>query len=284
MRDGPSWPRRSERRLRPTTVNRELSVLRRAFKLGQGKLGLDPARLPVVEMLPESEPRSGFVEPDQFEAVVAELPDYLQDLARYGYLTGWRSGAIRSLRWDDINGDRVTLRREHSKNRKSYTLPLRGDLAAIIERRREARTVKQEDGTTTISELVFHRGGQPIGDFGKAWISACLAARLYTVLTASEAATTRGVVPIVDKATNRTTFVKPPIFHDLRRSAARNLRRAGIGSDVGRKITGHETTSMWTRYSIVDETDVAAALDKVDAFVTRQVAQAPRKVIAFPQR
>ena len=41
---------------------------------------------------------------------------------------------------------------------------------------------------------------------------------------------------------------------------------------------------MWTRYSIVDETDVAAALDKVDAFVTQQVAQAPRKVIAFPQR
>ena len=112
----------------------------------------------------------------------------------------------------------------------------------------------------------------------------CLAARLYTVLTASEAATTRGVVPIVDKATNRTTFVKPPIFHDLRRSAARNLRRAGIGSDVGRKITGHETTSMWTRYSIVDETDVAAALDKVGAFVSQQVAKAPRKVIAFPQR
>ena len=65
---------------------------------------------------------------------------------------------------------------------------------------------------------------------------------------------------------------------------SRNLRRAGIGSDVGRKITGHETTSMWTRYSIVDETDVAAALDKVGAFVSQQVAKAPRKVIAFPQR
>lgn len=271
--------------LAPATVNRELAALRRAFNLGVKKAGLDPGRVPQIEMLPESDPREGFIEPEQFEAVVGALPDDLQDLARFGYVVGWRSGALKALRWEDVDrkAQRVFLRRERSKNRKPYVIPLRGDLAALIERRWEARTFTRPEGSTALSEWVFHRAGRAIGDFGKAWTTACLKARLYRVLSADEAATTRGVVTITDKTTKRTITVKTPHFHDLRRSAARNLRRAGFGSVVGKKITGHETDAMWRRYSIVDEVDIEQAIEGVQKFVSQQ-AQTERKVVAFPQR
>jgi len=75
------------------------------------------------------------------------------------------------------------------------------------------------------------------------------------------------------------------LFHDFRRSAARNLRRArGIGPEVGRKITGHETDAMWRRYSIVDEDDIEQALTAVQAYVGECAAErADAKVVAISE-
>lgn len=51
----------------------------------------------------------------------------------------------------------------------------------------------------------------------------------------------------------------------MRRTAARNLIRAGIDRDVAKKITGHRTDSMFSRYNIVSETDLMEAADKLNA-------------------
>jgi integrase len=52
------------------------------------------------------------------------------------------------------------------------------------------------------------------------------------------------------------------LFHDLRRSAARDMIRAGVAQTIAMKITGHKTATMFQRYNIADTSDVSEALSK----------------------
>lgn len=231
------------------TINRELAALKRAFRLAVEQKRLSAA--PTIKLLAEHNARENFLEPADFEAVVGHLPEYLQDAARFAYLSGWRKGEVLSLEWSDVDrtNRRVTLRRERSKNGEPRVLPLTPMLAALIERRWEARTITGRDGSVSVSPLVFHHAGRSIVDPRKAWAAACEAAGMAGTL-----------------------------FHDLRRSCVRNLEKAGVSQAVAMKITGHLTASVYRRYRIVDEEDQREALAKVEASVVRQ---AERKVVAL---
>jgi integrase len=98
-----------------------------------------------------------------------------------------------------------------------------------------------------------------------AWKTACIAAGFCQPKTEADGR------PLLD-GRGRPVMVPTVRFHDFRRSAARNLRRAGVGPDVGMKITGHETDSMWRRYSIVTEGDIERALDATQAYVATRTA------------
>jgi integrase len=92
-----------------------------------------------------------------------------------------------------VGGGRREVRLRTSKNGEGRVLPLEDELWDLIERRWTARTIKQEDGTTKMSEFVFHRSSVPVADFRKPWNEAIKAANLQR-----------------------------RIFYDLRRTAARN--------------------------------------------------------------
>lgn len=148
-------------------------------------------------------------------------------------MTGWRKGSIESLRWADVGDDAIFLRAEKSETRKPETMPLEGELAAIIERRRAAAILKGDEPEPWFAEYVFHNNGEPIRDFRKAWATA-----------------------------RKKANVSHRLFHDLRRTAARNMITAGVPQAVAMKITGHRTDSMFRRYAIVNEEQKCEALAK----------------------
>jgi integrase len=240
----------------PATVNRRTQLLGQALRPF-----LTKHRLPVPEIrtLPEENTREGFFTRTEVDALVAALPENLRDFARWAFVTGWRKGEIASLRWAAVDWDGRSLRLSwrKSKNKQARTMALVGELEEIIARRRVARTVTTKQGATLLSPLVFDRGegpgkhrGQvaPVGDFDKVWVIACEAVGL--------------------PAGTKTPGGR--IFHDFRRSSARNLRRAGVPENVCMAVTGHKTRSIFDRYSIVDDTDIAEALTRVQAHVNAQ--------------
>jgi integrase len=233
--------RRLDDGLQPSSVNRELAALRRMFKLtvrGQ----LLPAA-PHIALLDESgNVREGFLEPAEFEAIAAQLPPYLEDAARFAYLTCWRIGAIRALEWPalDLRARTLQLRAAAAKNKRAKVLPLSGALLALLERRAAARD--------HACPYVFPgRDGGRLGDVRKAWRRACAAAGL------------RGI-----------------LFHDLRRSAARNAVRARVPEQVVMELGGWRTRAVFARYNVTSERDLAEAIARVGKYVEERATEAPK--------
>jgi len=228
------------------TVNYELAVMRRAFKLGVEKKVLAVA--PIIKLPKVDNARSGFFAEGDFAALVLELPADIQPLIRFLRFTGWRRSEAMNLTWDqvDMDGSVIRLAAADTKARLPRLFPfkLAPELRELIEARYAAR-----DGM-----YVFHRAGQCIGvgALRSAWMTSCLRAGLATK----------------DPETKKITAHR--LVHDLRRTAARDLRQKGISEGVIMKLCGWRTRSMFDRYNIIDEDDLARSVEM--AFNGKQAA------------
>jgi integrase len=228
------------------TVKYELALLRRAFNLAvrAERLPQRPA-FPVIECRNR---RRGFFEDGEFRAVLEQLPEDVAPVAEFLYWTGWRVGEALALEWRQVDLATGVIRLEDSKNGEARVLPYKAlpELARMIHGQRE-RTEAVQQARGVIVTHVFHRNGQPILSFRGAWDAAC-----------------------------RRAGLPHRLAHDFRRTAARNMSRAGVPEQVIMAICGWETRSVFDRYRIVAERDLAEGLAKLASQVREP--EAPKVV------
>jgi integrase len=230
------------------TINLELGLLGRAFNLAIRAKRLGRNRRPFLPKLAadETRVRQGFFTRDEVDALCEHLPGDLADVVRFLFFSAWRVGEVRTLEWRDYDRREqvIRLRAEHSKNKRPRALPVVGEIASVLERR---LAVRQLD-----CPYIFHRAGQPVGDFRKAWQRACeeigLAGR---------------------------------IVHDLRRSGVKHLIDAGVDRHTVMRFSGHVTESMLRRYHIIDVADLRRAAERASTYAgpastIRPLASEPR--------
>lgn len=246
----------------PATIKNELLELRAAYRLAVKQKRLNQHSVPYFPMPTVSNTRKGYFEPEEFAGFVQHLPAHYADVARFAYATGWRKGEIVGLTWEQIDhaAHEARLYDSDTKNGEGRTLALDGDAWDLIERRWQARAyTHRRTKQTHVSPLVFHRKGRPIGDMRKTWDKALEAAGLPT-----------------DRAHRK-------LFHDFRRTAARDMVRAGVPQSVAMSITGHKTVSMFLRYKITSGDEQREALARTTALRQQRTsgADATPKVTAL---
>jgi len=223
---------RREQEAAPATLNRELSILKRAFNLA---LELTPPKVKTVPYIPmqvESNTRTGFLKDEEYTRLASECAKvglWFRAVLAVAYNFGWRKGELLALRVRQIDLMSGTIRLEigSTKNKAGRTVKMTQEVFTLLS---ACVVGKQQD------DFVFTRAnGAPVKNFRKCWRTAC-----------------------------KLAGVRELIFRDLRRTGVRNLRRLGVAESVAMKISGHKTASVFRRYDITDEADLAEAAARLD--------------------
>jgi integrase len=227
--------KRQEEAAAKSTINRELALLRRAFSLGFDAEPQKVARVPKFHRFIVSErgnERRGFVEEPEYrklaDAAAGQL--WLRALLALGYTYGFRKAELLKMRCEqvDLLNNTISLYSGETKNGEGRTVVLTEDCKRLVT---ELRRGKQPEG-----HLFTRADGEPVRDFRGSWEALVSAAKLPSGL----------------------------LFHDLRRSAVRNMIRRGVPQKTARQISGHKTDSVFSRYNIVSEADIADAARKIE--------------------
>ena len=207
----------------PSPVSREVSVIREDT---------------IIRHLPEKDFSNG----SSFSRSLKNLPEDLQPAIETAYITGWRIHDeifTRQKHHVDVKGSGwLRLDPGETKNGEGRNFPFTARLREIIEAQLE-RTKTLEKATGRIIPWLFHRDGKQIKTFRRSWLTACVKAGLGT-----EIRTPAG--KLIKK-------IGAKIPHDFRRTAVRNLERAGVSQSDAMKMVGHKTEAIYRRYAISNE-------------------------------
>jgi integrase len=236
---------RMEQGASPATCNNELATIRRAYRLAvrAGEL----ASMPYIPMLTLNNARQGFFEREELNAVLEHLPAYAQAPVKFAYLTGWRFNSEvlpLTIAQVDLQAGFIRLEPGTTKNKEGRSFYVTEELRTLLQA--QLASIEALKARGTICPYIFHReDGAQIKCMRKAWEDAR------------------------EKAGHPNK-----ILHDFRRTAVRNLERAGVPRSTAMQMVGHKTESIYRRYAIVDEKMHREAAAKIDTWHAEQKAKA----------
>jgi len=237
IKDSINWRRKKGHK--DATIRRQLTPLRSAFQRAKDLDRLTDNHIPSFVLPRDSEPREGFLEPEDFNLILERLPVHLKPAAMFMYFTGARKGSVKKVTWSMVSKDntQITMPGRINKNRKPHVIPLVGPLEPIVNMLAEMRKSfpRPEDH---VFDFTNHRN---------IWNQVCAELGFGQY----------------DKKTRKYTGL---LMHDFRRSAARNLLKMGVRKELAKRITGHLTDEMSDRYAIQTTDDVREALIKVGKY------------------
>ena len=153
---------------------------------------------------------------------------------------------------DQWNAGELRLEPGSTKNEQGSVFPFafHPRLAQVLREQRERVEGIQRERDFLIASVFVHDTGEAMsGWYYDSWRTAC------------EKASLAG-----------------RIVHDFRRSAARNLVRAGVPESVAMKLTGHKTRSIFDRYNVTSSTDLREAVKKLARFHTQAGTETGRVI------
>jgi integrase len=224
--------KRQEEGAKNATINRELAALKRMFNLGRESTPPKVREVPYIPMLKEDNVRTGFMDMKQHDSLARECAKvglWLTAVFEVGYTYGWRHEEVLRLKVSQLDFFAKTIRLEPgtTKNDDGREVAMTQPVFELLSR---CAAGKGPD------DWLFTRtDGKPVKDFRAAWDKVCLAAGVPGLL-----------------------------FHDLRRTAARNLRKAGVAETVIMKIGGWKTRTVFERYAIVNTSDMKEAMQTLE--------------------
>ena len=179
---------------------------------------------------------------EQYIRLRSELPEHQRLILVIGYHLGMRRGEILNLRWDQVDWKEnlIRLERKQTKGKQARVAPLYGELRAWLEMSYAGR---QES-----CRFIISLRGEGISEVKTAWNKARQRAKVPGLLV-----------------------------HDLRRTAVRNMIRAGIPEKQAMRISGHKSRSVFDRYDITDERDIKAAGQKLARYLEQKTEAAAAK-------
>lgn len=215
------------REAQPSTINRELATLRRVFNLATEQTPPKLTTVPHFTMGKEDNVRTGFLDPSDYDAVVAAATEtWLRAIFEIAYRYGWRKGEL-PMRVRQADFEANVLRLDRSKNGEGREVTMTPTIRLLLAAC--ARGKGPDDFLFTRAD------GKPVLDFRVAWRKLTAAA---------------GVPDLM--------------LHDLRRTAVRNMVRAGTPEKVAMTITGHKTRSVFERYNVISQADIKQAVARME--------------------
>lgn len=255
-----------EKGLSNASINRSVSALRRMFNIQRKEGKLHHA--PYFPMLKEGAPRKGFFERADYEALSNALPDYARVPLALGFFTGMRKEEVLGLKWEQVSflDGTIRLNADETKNDEARTIPITAQLRSMLAE----RYAKRDASCPYVCwRLDAHGKAVKLDGLRKVWESRCANVGLGEFVPVVDE---KGEPIYSNRADRKNGRPKPKkryvgrTFHDLRRSAVRNMVRSGVSERVAMAISGHKTRSVFDRYNIVSGADLEIAARKIGEY------------------